>query len=96
MKATSTEETIASSVGGIAKPVARRFDADEVLRGSAFSTVTAARVPLRPTELRSTDVAERCRRSLSLGPVGAGDAVDENDDEIQPLPDHADKVDVVR
>ncbi|VDK42214.1 unnamed protein product [Taenia asiatica] len=91
MKATPAEETIAGSVGGIAKPVARRFDADEVLRGSAFSTVTATRVPLRPTELRSTDVAERCRRSLSLGPVGAGDTVGENDDEIQPLPDSADK-----
>ncbi|KAL5103606.1 hypothetical protein TcWFU_009454 [Taenia crassiceps] len=91
MKAASTEETIAGSVGGIAKPVARRFDADEVLRGSAFSTVTATRVPLRPTELRSTNVAERCRRSLSLGPVGAGETPGENDDEIQPLPDPTDK-----
>ncbi|VDM31415.1 unnamed protein product [Hydatigera taeniaeformis] len=93
VKAALIEEatTTSGSVGGIAKPVARRFDADEVLRGSAFSAVTAVRVPLRPTELRSTDVAERCRRSLSLGPVGAGDEVGGNDCEIQPLPDTTDK-----
>ncbi|CDS36753.1 conserved hypothetical protein [Echinococcus multilocularis] len=91
VKASSTKESSSGSVGGIAKPVARRFDADEVLRGSAFSAVAATRVTLRPTELRSTDVAERCRRSLSLGPVGACDEVGGNGDEIQPPPDPTDK-----
>nr|CDS24513.1 hypothetical protein EgrG_000391500 [Echinococcus granulosus] len=91
IKVSSTEESSSGSVGGIAKPVARRFDADEVLRGSAFSSVAATRVALRPAELRSTDVAERCRRSLSLGPVGAGDEVGGNENEIQPPPDPTDK-----
>ncbi|KAM7540652.1 hypothetical protein Aperf_G00000025680 [Anoplocephala perfoliata] len=91
MKTSLTEETHGGSLGGIAKPVAHRFDAapEEVLRGSAFSTVAGSRVAFRPTELRSTvDSLERCRRSISLGPV---DTVGADDDEILPLHDPSDK-----
>ena len=108
MKTVSTEEALAgggsgsqssgsaSGPGGnIAKPVARRFDLDEVLRGSAFSAVTAgaSRVALRPMELRSTDSGERSRRSMSLGPVSRSDNDDDDDDGDMPSPpDPSDKV----
>lgn len=91
MKTSLTEETHGGSLGGIAKPVPHRFDAppEEVLRGSAFTTVAASRVSFRPTELCSTDPSERCRRSMSLGPV---DTVGADVDEILPLHDSSDKV----
>ncbi|KAM3175108.1 hypothetical protein ACTXT7_009171 [Hymenolepis weldensis] len=93
MKTSSTEETHGNSLGGIAKPVARRFDApaEDVFRGSAFSAVPSSRVMIRPAELRSTDPSERSRRSMSLGPVDTASSGGPDNDEILPLPDPSDK-----
>ncbi|VDO05598.1 unnamed protein product [Rodentolepis nana] len=95
MKTSSTEETHGNPLGGITKPVARRFDplSEDIFRGSAFSTVPSSRVAIRPNELRSTDPSERNRRSLSLGPVDtSSNGGLDDDDGILPLPDPSDKL----